>query len=109
MGQLARETALLHVTARVVVHFFSGYRRQGDLHEIIEHKVIDSGQHIFVISVDLCMQRQSADLATHAAVKWWRDRVFAGQIVSAGGGTSLRDLHSSTAPRRGSQTSQITR
>ena len=32
------------------------------------------------------MQRQSADLATHAAVKWWRDRVFAGQIVSAGGG-----------------------
>ena len=86
MGQLARETALLHVTARVVVHFFSGYRRQGDLHEIIEHKVIDSGQHIFVISVDLCMQRQSADLATHSAVKWWRDRVFAGQIVSAGGG-----------------------
>ena len=32
------------------------------------------------------MQRQSADLATPSALKWWRDRVFAGLVVSAGGG-----------------------
>lgn len=86
MSGLARETAMLHVRALVIVHFFSGFRRQGDLHDIIEHRVLTTGAHVFAISVDLCMQRQSADLAKAGALDWWRNRVASGQIVSAGGG-----------------------
>eukprot|EP00435_Cladocopium_sp_Y103_P043513 s216_g12.t1 len=86
MGGLARQTALLHVRALVIVHFFSGYRRSGDIHDVIDQFVTPSGAHIFTISVDLCMQRQHADLATDASLKWWKERVAGGQIVSAGGG-----------------------
>ena len=106
LGGLARAAAKLHVTALVVVHFFSGFRRVGDLHEIIEHQVLESGKQIFVISVDLCMQRQSADLATPQASRWWRDRVFAGQVVSAGGGppcetyTAARHMEGGPRPLR---------
>ena len=91
MYGLAREAALLHVRALVSVHFFSGFRRVGDLHDIIEHQVLASGvlasgAHVFAISVDLCMQRQSADLAKPGALQWWYNRAASGQLVSAGGG-----------------------
>ena len=86
MYGLAKETAILHVRALVIVHFFSGFRRVGDLHDIIEHRVQETGEHIFAISVDLCMQRQSADLAKPGALKWWHQRAASGQLVSAGGG-----------------------
>ena len=70
----------------MVVHFFSGYRREGDLHQIIEQAVQTNGDQIFVLSVDLCMQRQKADLATHSALVWWKSRAYAGQLISIGGG-----------------------
>ena len=85
MYGLARETALLHVKALIIVHFFSGFRRMGDLH-IVDHQVTEAGAQVFTISVDLCMQRQKGDLATPQASRWWRDRIFSGQVVSAGGG-----------------------
>ena len=86
MYGLAKEAATLHVRALVIVHFFSGYRRVGDLHDIIDHRVQETGEHIFAISVDLCMQRQSADLAKPGALRWWHQRAASGQLVSAGGG-----------------------
>ena len=86
MKGLAREAAILHVRALVAIHFFSGYRRSGDIHEVVAQKVQDSGTHIFVISVDLCMQRQSADLASDESMQWWLSRASSGQIVSLGGG-----------------------
>ena len=84
MGGLARDAARLHIRALVVVHFFSGYRREGDLHQIVEQAAQDNGDQIFVISVDLCMQRQKADLATHTALVWWKSRAYAGQLISVG-------------------------
>ena len=86
IGSLARETARLHIKALVIVHFFSGYRRSGDIHQIIEQCSLCAGTQVFAISVDLCMQRQTADLANHKALRWWRQRVLSGQIVSLGGG-----------------------
>eukprot|EP00435_Cladocopium_sp_Y103_P030710 s1969_g7.t1 len=86
MFGLAKEAAILHVRALVIVHFFSGFRREGDIHNIIDQHVAATGVHIFTLSVDLCMQRQHADLATDSALRWWGSRVAAGQIVSAGGG-----------------------
>ena len=86
MYGLAKEAAILHVRALVIVHFFSGFRRVGDIHDIIEHRVQETGEHVFEISVDLCMQRQSADLAKPGALRWWHQRAASGQLVSAGGG-----------------------
>lgn len=86
MAGLARETAILHVKALVVVHFFSGYRRTGDIHHVVEHRTMEAHTHVFTLSVDLCMQRQSGDLATPKAAKWWRQRILSGQVVAAGGG-----------------------
>ena len=83
---LAREAALLHVRALVVVHFFSGYRRQGDLHSVVEHLTLTNGTHVFALSVDLCMQRRTGDLAKPGATRWWQERIRSGQIVAAGGG-----------------------
>ena len=39
-----------------------------------------------MIRVDLCMQRQTADLASPGALTWWKKRAGSGQIVSLGGG-----------------------
>ena len=86
MYGLAREAAMLHVRALVIVHFFSGYRRVGDIHDIIDHRIQPSGAHIFTLSVDLCMQRQHADLARPEALKWWQSRAASGQLVCTGGG-----------------------
>ena len=86
MHGLAYQTALLHIRSLVIVHFFSGYRRMGDIHHIVEHRTVESGEHIFTISVDLCMQREKGDLATPQASKWWRERIYSGQVAAAGGG-----------------------
>ena len=86
MTGLAKEAALLHIRARVIVHFFSGYRRTGDLHEVIEQRTLMDNSTIFVISVDLCMQRHHADLATDQALIWWQKRALEGHILAVGGG-----------------------
>eukprot|EP00435_Cladocopium_sp_Y103_P071808 s49_g38.t1 len=85
LAGLAKEYALLHIKALVVVHFFSGYRREGDLHQILEQRVF--GQlHVFLISVDMCMQRIQGNLATSKALQFWVKAVDSGQVVGAGGG-----------------------
>ena len=66
--------------------FFSGYRRQHDIHHILDQHVHRTGAHVCTISVDLCLQRQHTDLATHQSVHWWTARIRAGQVISAGGG-----------------------
>eukprot|EP00438_Fugacium_kawagutii_P008683 Skav210826 [mRNA] locus=scaffold1597:393139:398030:- [translate_table: standard] len=86
MGGLAREYAILHIRCLVFVHFFSGYRRHGDLHTILDQQSLESGVQLFTLSVDLCMQRESGDLARPAAYKWWRSRALAGQLMGCGGG-----------------------
>lgn len=83
---LARETALLHIRCRVFVHFFSGYRRKGDLHELLEQHVFPDGQQLFVLSVDMCLQRERGDLASSSSLVWWMERIKSGQICGAGGG-----------------------
>jgi hypothetical protein len=86
VGGLAKEAARLHIRALVVVHFFSGFRRDRDIHQIVEQHSLAQATQLFVLSVDLCMQRQHADLATHKSLQWWKDRAKSGQLVSIGGG-----------------------
>eukprot|EP00438_Fugacium_kawagutii_P032596 Skav236462 [mRNA] locus=scaffold1758:561243:563189:- [translate_table: standard] len=83
---LAREYALLHLRCLVFVDFFSGYRREGDLHSILDQTELPGGATLFTISVDLCMQRKSGDLARTQADRWWKDRARSGQVCGCGGG-----------------------
>ena len=82
---LARETAILHIRTQVFVHFFSGYRRSGDLHQVLEQHVFPQGQQLFIISVDMCLQRERGDLASSSSLAWWLDRIKSGIVCGAGG------------------------
>jgi hypothetical protein len=74
------------VRSLVFVHFFSGYRREQDLHQQLEHRSIAHGLEIFVISVDLCLQREQGNLVSPAAHAFWARHIRSGQVVGAGGG-----------------------
>ena len=83
---LAYMYAQLHIRHQVFVHFYSGYRRKADLHQVLQETTLRNGTVLMVISVDICLQRQSGDLARDGAVRWWKDRVDAGQLIGYGGG-----------------------
>ena len=83
---LAYMYAQLHIRHQVFVHFYSGYRRTEDLHQVLQETTLHNGTVLMVISVDICLQRQSGDLARDGAVKWWKDRISAGQLIGFGGG-----------------------
>ena len=90
-GQFANEGlsslyAKLHIRCFAIVHFFSGYRRTNDLHQVIQQIALQADLHIFMISIDICMQRKAADLSEDGNVKFWIDRIKSGQLVAAGGG-----------------------
>eukprot|EP00438_Fugacium_kawagutii_P026552 Skav203810 [mRNA] locus=scaffold1236:317608:322820:- [translate_table: standard] len=108
---LATEYARCHFKHFVVVHFFSGFRRDRDIHHIVEQAAVDAGVCVMVLSVDLCMQREAvhADLSTLASTTWWLDRVRSGQVIAAGGGppcetyTAARMVEGGPRPLRSSQ------
>lgn len=83
---LAKEYALLNLKSLVFVHFFSGYRRRGDLHQHLEHRVVAPGLELHVISVDLCLQREQGNLLTPHAHDFWQCCIANGQVIGAGGG-----------------------
>ena len=85
-SDLAYQYSLLHIKCHLFVHFFSGYRRSQDLHTIVEQYTIDSAHQVFILSVDMCMQKEDANLAEHRAHHWWMARIRSGQVVGAGGG-----------------------
>ena len=94
---LPEEAARLHVRALVVVRFFSGYRRTDDIHAILDHITLQNGTRVFALSLDLCMQRQTGNLATHQSLLWGKERIYGGQIVAAGGGPPCETyIYSST-------------
>eukprot|EP00435_Cladocopium_sp_Y103_P037245 s1928_g9.t2 len=86
MGGLARLTASLHITTYCFVHFYSGYRREGDLQHHIDHHWIQGSIQIFCLSVDFCIQRTGGDLSTPSSREWWKARILSGAIAGVGGG-----------------------
>eukprot|EP00438_Fugacium_kawagutii_P032544 Skav202162 [mRNA] locus=scaffold970:353126:358553:- [translate_table: standard] len=68
------------------IHFFSGYRRTQDIHSILDQYNLPDSSQLITLSIDLCMQRESGDLAQPHALRWWQDRAASGQILGCGGG-----------------------
>ena len=85
---LAAETARLHITCFTFVHFFSGFRRKGDLQHCIESHEIVGHCHIFCISVDLCLAKQFSDLTDLDTKEFWINKMRQGHIIGIGGGPS---------------------
>ena len=76
------------ITSRVFVHFFSGYRRPGDLqHQIERHEVIEH-LHVFCVSINICLAKEFSDLTDPVNLRWWKDRILSGQLLGIGGGPS---------------------
>ena len=86
---LAKEHARLHVKTLVFVHVFSGFRRQSDLHQILEHQVWGS-LHFFVISIDMCLQKIEGNLASSKAFQFWMTQIATGQIAAWAGAPRAR-------------------
>eukprot|EP00438_Fugacium_kawagutii_P029598 Skav235412 [mRNA] locus=scaffold924:32291:36799:- [translate_table: standard] len=87
-GGLAREYARCHFKHVVIAHFFSGFRRDNDLHCVVEHSAVVRGVCVMTLSVDMCMQKTvaTADLSRFSSTTWWLDRIRSGQLIAAGGG-----------------------
>ena len=85
---LAAETARLHIKGFLFVHFFSGYRRLGDLQACIESHDIVGRDHVFCLSVDLCLAKLHSDLTDDSTKKFWIEKMKSGQIIGVGGGPS---------------------
>ena len=102
---LAKEHARLHIKTLVFVHVFSGFRRQSDLHQLLEHQVWGS-LHFFVISIDMCLQKIEGNLASSKAFQFWMTQIATGQICGMGGGppcetyTAARLLEGGPPPLR---------
>lgn len=86
-GGLAKMAACLHIHTLVFVHFFSGYRRQSDIHHVIDQRALQGGQQLFVISVDLCMGQFQNNLLDHRTQQWWLEQIWKGIVMGAGGGS----------------------
>eukprot|EP00435_Cladocopium_sp_Y103_P074980 s16_g52.t2 len=86
MRGLARLAACLHIKTYCFVHFYSGYRRKGDLQYHIDNHIIQGSLQIFCLSVDFCIQREGGDLSTPSSREWWKQRVLSGSIAGVGGG-----------------------
>ena len=86
-GPSARSMAS-SIVSRVFVHFFSGYRREGDLQHQIDNHVVAGRLHIFCISIDICLAKAFSDLTEPESMQWWKARLLSGQVIGIGGGPS---------------------
>lgn len=78
---LAAETARLHITCFVFIHFFSGYRRRDDLQHWIEKQTMVNGKHLFCISIDLCLAKtRNSDLTDEQTKQYWISKMRSGGV-----------------------------
>ena len=86
MQGLAKMHAILHIRTLCFIHFFSGYRRPGDLQHSIEEHYVQGIVQVFCISVDYCIQNENGDLTSAVNQQWWKERLHSGAICGVGGG-----------------------
>eukprot|EP00438_Fugacium_kawagutii_P022166 Skav235764 [mRNA] locus=scaffold803:540950:547686:- [translate_table: standard] len=84
---VAEQTSGLHIPRafsrdRVVLHFFSGRRRFGDLQDFMERFPCGDSTVLHVISLDLVFDTQWADLANPSTQIWWLECIKARWVVA---------------------------
>ena len=78
----------ISIKTLLFVHFFSGYRRPGDLQHQIENHIIQESVHVFCLSIDLCLAKSHSDLTNPSSMAFWKKQVDLGNILGLGGGPS---------------------
>eukprot|EP00435_Cladocopium_sp_Y103_P025210 s540_g6.t1 len=78
MGGLARIYAKLHIRTMCFVHFYSGYRREGDLQHQIEHHAIQGIHQVFCLSIDFCLHGSVSDLTKACQREFWTRQISNG-------------------------------
>eukprot|EP00435_Cladocopium_sp_Y103_P041009 s1179_g11.t1 len=86
MAGLARMHAVLHINTLCFVHFYSGYRRVGDLQYHIESHAIQGVYQIFCLSIDFCLHGETNDLASQRTRQFWTKQIPGGAVLGVGGG-----------------------
>ena len=84
-GNLAALHSKLFIRYRCFIHFFSGYRREGDLQWQFENQWAGEDETILCLSIDLCLAKARSDLTSEANLRWWKERLLSGQICGIGG------------------------
>ena len=83
---LAFLQAQVQTKAYFFIHFFSGYRRVGDLQHHIEYSFAEQDFQVYCVSVDICLCREQFDLTSHSAFQFWLSKAKDGYLIGAGGG-----------------------
>ena len=78
--------AQINVRSLFFVHFFSGFRRQGDLQHWLEDEIVGDGYRIYCLSVDICLCRSNFDLTAKKSLNFWVGKAREGYVIGGGGG-----------------------
>eukprot|EP00435_Cladocopium_sp_Y103_P014689 s445_g3.t1 len=90
MTGLARLHAVLHIKTLCFIHFYSGFRRVGDLQHQIEAHHVQGVYHVFCLSVDFCLHGETSDLASHRNRQFWTKQILGGAVLGVGGGVRAK-------------------
>ena len=69
-------------TSYIIVHFFSGRRRMGDLQMYLEHLNSSKEFNVTVLSVDLAVDRTKCDLMIPKQRQKWDDLLCSGRVAA---------------------------
>ena len=78
--------AQVNVRSLFFVHFFSGYRRRGDLQHWLEDEIVGEGYRIYCVSVDICLCKDNFDLTDAQSLGFWIGKAKQGYVIGGGGG-----------------------
>eukprot|EP00434_Breviolum_minutum_P033403 symbB.v1.2.029555.t1/scaffold3245.1/size65031/1 len=78
--------AQINVRSLFFVHFFSGYRRRGDLQHWLEDEIVGEGYRIYCVSVDICLCKDNFDLTDDQSLSFWIGKAKQGYVIGGGGG-----------------------
>ena len=78
--------AQINVRSLFFVHFFSGYRRRGDLQHWLEDEIVGEGYRIYCVSVDICLCKGNFDLTDEQSLGFWLGKAKQGYVIGGGGG-----------------------
>ena len=82
--QISKSWEVHHCISRpiaIVLHLFSGRRRQGDIQWQIEREFADQDRHVFVLSLDIIHGAQG-DLTNSRHVDFWLAKAYSGVVIA---------------------------
>ena len=80
---LEQKMRMMERTLYVMLHVYSGRRRQGDLQQNLEYLTEPENFDILVISIDLAVDRQRCDMVEPENQRFWWDQAASGRVVGA--------------------------